>query len=356
MFTPFAGWLFDPSHVSPVGDATSPPYDVISEPERLELLARSPHNVVRLLLAESDDPSYRRAQALLHEWREEGTLRRDDTPRFYLYLMEYEAPDGVRRTAHGVLGALDLVDLGERVLPHEETMAKHRADRMAVLTATRANLDVIIALSSSPDLRESLEPADDSRLDFTTPDGVRHRLYDVPPPQAEAIGAAVAAHPLAIADGHHRYTTALAYRREREAEGLGDGDWTAILALVAPAEGSGLTVGPYHRVFAEFPWDEAAASAAFEVEPSPAAGPAEPGDLVVVWAGGEAVRLQPLPSALETLPGPWRAASQAVARPSSAAWFRMPASGSATAVTSAPSRCCRKRICSCPIMPEPMMP
>lgn len=313
MFSPFTGLLFDPTKVPSVGDATSPPYDVISPDDRRDLMARSPYNVVRLLLSSPDDPTYQQAAALLHTWRDEERLVLDPTERFYLYLMDYDAPDGGRKTARGVLGALDLIDIGDRVVGHEETMAKHRADRLAVLTATEANLDVIIALSSSPDLAPLLEPTGEPRLDFTTPDGVRHRLYDITDPKRiAAISSRVKEHPVAIADGHHRYTTYLGYRKTRDAE-EGAGPWGAILALVAPAEGSGLTVGPYHRLFLEFPFDPAVVADAFVVEPGPPTVPAAPGSLVVA-TNTTSWLLTPRREALAALPAPWREASPAVAR------------------------------------------
>jgi uncharacterized protein (DUF1015 family) len=317
MFSPFAGLLFDPTRVPSVGDATSPPYDVISPDDREDLLARSPYNVVRLLLAAPGDPTYQQAADLLQTWRDEERLVLDSTERFYLYLMDYDAPDGSRRTARGVLGALDLVDIGDRVVGHEETMAKHRADRLAVVTATEANLDVIIALSSAPDLAPLLEPTGDPRLDFITPDGVHHRLHDVTDPQRIAeISARVDAHPVAIADGHHRYTTYLGYRKTRD-ERDGAGPWGAILALVSPAEGSGLTVGPYHRLFREFPFDPNRVADvladAFVVEPGPPAVPAVAGSLTIATATG-AWLLTPRDEALAVLPAPWREASPAVAR------------------------------------------
>ena len=313
MFSPFTGLLFDPTRVPSIGDATSPPYDVISSDDRDDLLARSPYNVVRLLLAAPDDPTYQQAADLLQTWRDEQRLVLDPTERFYLYLMDYDAPDGSRKTARGVLGALDLIDIGDRVVGHEETMAKHRADRLAVLTATEANLDVIIALSSSPDLAPLLESVGDPRLDFTTPDGVRHRLYDITDPERiAAIAQRVDEHPVAIADGHHRYTTYLGYRKTRDAED-GAGPWGAILALVSPAEGSGLTVGPYHRLFHEFPFDPDAVADAFVVEPGPPAVPAAPGSLTVSTPAATWL-LTPRPEALGALPAPWREASPAVAR------------------------------------------
>jgi uncharacterized protein (DUF1015 family) len=312
MFSPFAGLRFDSRKVSSIADVTSPPYDVISPAEHVELQRRSAHNIVHVLLAAEGDPTYQAAAERYSSWRREGVLVRDPSPRFYLYLMDYIDPAGTAQTARGILGALDVIELGERVVGHEETMAKHRADRLAVLTATEANLDVIIALSSSPDLGGLLDPVGDPIIDFMAPDQVRHRLYPITEgDRIAAISEAVASHAVAIADGHHRYTTALAYRESRAADG--SGGWDAILALVAPAEGSGLTVGPYHRVFPSIELDHTVLADAFTISTIAAAAPQQPGDLVVVDEE-TATLLSPRPEALDPLPLPWREASPAVAR------------------------------------------
>ena len=316
MFAPFRGLLFDPARVADRGAATSPPYDVIDDTEHTALAAASPFNVVRLLLSESGDERYQHAAALLAEWQHSGILALDDRPRFYLYRMTYRRPGRPDRRAVGVLGALRLVPFGDRLLPHEETMQKHRADRMAVLRATRANLDPIIALSSAPDLAGMLEPEDTPRLEFD--DGsVHHCLFDVDRPEhIAAISAAISAHPVALADGHHRYTTARQYRSET-AGAAGPGPWDSILAFLAPATGSGLRIGPYHRGFDRFPVDPVLWSDAFENTETVAAPPETPGDLVLVAGPGHGVppmRLHPLEAAAGTLPEPWRVAGAAVAR------------------------------------------
>jgi uncharacterized protein (DUF1015 family) len=313
MFSPFSGWLYQPAASTEPGQVTSPPYDVISGPEREDLLARSPYNIVRLLLPGTTPASYESAAALLREWREDGILARDDAPRFYLYEMDYTDKVGAQRRAVGVIGALELRPLGVDVVPHEETQHKHRADRLALLDSTGANFDPIIALSPARDLGDLLVPSGVSRLDFREPDGSRHRLYDVTEPgHVAAIERSVAAHPVAIADGHHRYTTSLGYRETRDAS-HGPGPWDAIMAFVAPAEGSGLTIGPYHRVLRPFDFDPGLVAPAFGVTEAPPAAPDAPGSLVIV-AGDATYRLDPRPEALEDLPEPWRAASAAVAR------------------------------------------
>ena len=313
MFSPFSGWLFNSAAIDDPGRATSPPYDVITDQRRADLLARSPHNIVRLLLPGTGAASYEDAAALISRWEKEGVLQRDDPRRMYLYEMQYETRTGVQRQAIGVIGVLELVPFGSRVIPHEETMGSHRADRLAVLEAIRANLDPIIALSPSPDLAALLTPDGEPRLDFVDQNEFRHRLFDITSPgRKQAISAAVARHPVTIADGHHRYTTALRYRDSRNAAD-GPGPWDGIMAFVAPVEGSGLTIGPYHRVLPPFEVDRGALGDAFEVGVGPPDPPSAPGRLVVV-SGNEAYHLEPRSDALEGLPLPWRAASSAVAR------------------------------------------
>ena len=305
MFAPFQGLLFDPGRVGAPGAATSPPYDVISPQERDRLKAASPFNIVRLLLAEPADGRYQEAASLLSAWRRDGVLVHDDEPRFYLYDMEFDGH-------HARIGALAVEDFGERVLPHEETREGTKADRMAVLEATRANLDPIVALSPADELLPLLEPAAQPRIDFDA-GGIRHRLYDVIDPETVAsIQKAVAAHPVAIADGHHRYTTALRFRNAQDRPG----PWDAIMAFLAPAEGSGLRIDPVHRAFpfVDMVPDLSDRFEAGETAPVP---PGSPGSLVLAGgaAHGAAVQLlTPRPDALAELPEPWREASAAVGR------------------------------------------
>lgn len=305
--------LFDPDHLSgSPGETTSPPYDVISDDNRLALKETSPYNIVRLLLAEQGDENYQAAAALFSRWRRDGVLVFDEDPRLYLYEMVYQDADGTEHVARGATGALDLLPLGERIVGHEETMSKYRADRLAVLSAAQANLDPIVALSAAPELAPLLEPTTEARLDFLA-DGVRHRLYDITAPdRIAAICDAVAGHTVSIADGHHRFVTATAYREQRDASD-GPGPWDAIMAVVAPAEGSGLRVAPYHRVLPGVALDRDRLQESFAVAAAGPAEPERPGVIVAVDAGG-AVEIEARPEVLATLPEPWREASAAVAR------------------------------------------
>jgi uncharacterized protein (DUF1015 family) len=141
---------------------------------------------------------------------------------------------------------------------------------------------------------------------------VRHRLFDISDDEQIAeISRVVSDHAVAIADGHHRYLTALGYRQTRSRDGDA-GPWDHIMAMMAPAEGSGLTVGPYHRILPEAPHDLERLETAFEVLPAVADAPHHAGELVI--ATSEAAHLlRPRPEAIRDLPAPYRQASAAIA-------------------------------------------
>lgn len=313
LFAPFRGSLFDPDLVTDIPQATCPPYDVINSADELRYRESSDHNLVKLLLAGPGDATYNEAARLLKSWRLDGSLRTDPDPRFYLYRIEYTDETGAQQVAAGVIGALALLPLGGRILPHEETMPKTKADRLAVLTATGANLDLIIALTSSPDFARLLEAPGPVRLSFEV-EGVHHSLFDIVDPDSIAtISAVVGSHPVAIADGHHRYATGLEYQAAQS----GTGPWDSIMAFLVPAQGSGLTIGPTHRVFPQAAVQPSRLTDRFEIEPSAATAPLEPGSIVLVPGAGHhqgPVRLTPRPARLSQLPGPWQQASPAVAR------------------------------------------
>jgi uncharacterized protein (DUF1015 family) len=313
LFTPFRGSLFDSGQVPDIPSATCPPYDVINKADERRYRDRAEHNLVRLLLAGPGDPTYQEAARLLTKWRRNGSLRTDPEPRFYLYRMGYTDETGTERTARGIIGALALLPLGEQILPHEETMPKTKADRLAVLSATRANLDLIIGLTPSGDFPDLLESPDVPRLSFEI-EGVHHSLSDITDPEAiDAVSSAIGAHPVAIADGHHRYTTGLQYQ---DLQG-GPGPWNSIMAFLVPAQGSGLTIGPTHRVFPRVSYDPSRLDDRFSIEPGDPVPPRRPGTIVLVPGTSHrsgAVSLTPRPNRLQALPEPWRQASPAVAR------------------------------------------
>ena len=286
----------------------SPPYDVISPEERSRLAARSEFNSVRLELPveEGGRDRYQVAGALWEQWRDKEIIAADPEPSLYLYRMGYHDEEGRPRQTTGVIGALELVPPGpDGILPHERTTPKDKADRLELLRACRANLSPIWCLSPTAGLSELLEPPGPPDARATDDDGVHHRLWRLT--QAglvEAISAAVAAGPVVIADGHHRFETALAYRDERRAATDGAaGAYDAVMAYVVELRDDQLMVRPVHRLLSGLPDDFDVADAlsgffepaevAFEVAALPAR-MAEAGALALVTAE-RALLLRPRP-------------------------------------------------------------
>jgi uncharacterized protein (DUF1015 family) len=256
---------------------TSPPYDVIDDAERAQLLAQDPHNVVRLILPEdgADGASrYELAAQQLREWQADGTLVRDRTPALYVY---EESADG--HVQRGLVGGVGLAkaDAGI-VLPHEDTMAGPVSDRLALSVATQANLEPIFLVYEGGGAASALVAAADQRtplLDTTTADGVRHRIWAiVDPAELRAIADDLLNRRATIADGHHRYANYLRYQADRRAEGAGDGPWDFGLTLLVDVSVFGPQVHPIHRVIPGLSASAAAeaAASAFTVTSTPARG------------------------------------------------------------------------------------
>ncbi|HEX4864716.1 MAG TPA: DUF1015 domain-containing protein [Acidimicrobiales bacterium] len=257
-FEAFTGLRYSHSHIRSLDDVVCPPYDVISEPERVALEARSPNNIVRLELPVDDvsgpGDRYQAASTLLDGWRDGGILHRDPAPAFYGYRMTFTDPSGRSRTTLGVIGALGLEPPGRGILPHEETTPKAKTDRLDLLRATRANLSPIWGLSPYPGLSELLEPPEHPADHATDDDRVLHELWPVTDAERiAAISKAVESEPVVIADGHHRYETALNYRAEREAAGAAGDDESFVMALVVELSEEQLTVQAIHRLVSGLP-------------------------------------------------------------------------------------------------------
>jgi uncharacterized protein (DUF1015 family) len=220
----------------------APPYDVISPSEREALKARSPHNVVRLILPDGEgEAKYAHAAEVLASWRKDGVLVRDEQPAFYRYEQSFEPPGGgARRKRRGFLALVRTVPFSARiVLPHERTLSGPKEDRLRLFRSTRTNLSPGFMLYR--DAQGVLEPALDTAEEiavFSTPDGVEHRLAKVSGAGAvQAITQHIAKSTLLIADGHHRYETAVHYAGE-----------------VDQTESSAAPFGPHpeHRYFMAF--------------------------------------------------------------------------------------------------------
>jgi uncharacterized protein (DUF1015 family) len=297
----FRALRYDPETVPDLGRVVAPPYDVISPAQRMDLAARDPRNVVAIDLpvdagAADPDEKYRQAARTFAAWRSDGTLRKDRQPSLYVCEQEFTVPGtSVRRVQRGFYGRLRLEAFGpgSGVLPHERTLAGPKEDRYKLMRATGANFSAVVVLYGDATgeahrlLAEATEAAAVS--DVTDDDGVRHRLWMVPdegPTAAVAAGLREAAghEPVTIADGHHRYETALRYRDERRRTRSGDEDppFDFLLALFMDTSAEPLLALPTHRVargvsVADALVEAAAASGLFSVEPVDRAAHRDPG-------------------------------------------------------------------------------
>jgi uncharacterized protein (DUF1015 family) len=250
---PFEGLTYA-EIAGPLDQVTAPPYDVISDARRREYLRGSPYSVVHLDLAEgSNDPThpgnrYERAGGYLEDWQRTGALLRAPTPQYYAYEMAFTIDDTPRRI-RGLFCALSLEPWGTGVIPHERTMPGPIEDRLNLLRATRTHLSAVYGAIAGPSapLGELLDEvtASTPTHDMTDERAVRHRMWTVP--ARPEIAGWFANTPILVADGHHRYTTALRYRDEMHAE-HGPGPWDRVLALVVDATAEHLPVLPFHRL------------------------------------------------------------------------------------------------------------
>ena len=235
-------------------DVLAPPYDVIDSLQAAELRLRSPYNAVRVVLPEgSSEERYGEAAALLASWRKEGVLAVDTEPGVYVYRQKYDqAGAPVARLA--LFGALDLVPLdGGDVLPHERTHAGPKRDRLALTLATMTQLSPVFMAGADPEaeLLGALRAATESRdpvVRGRTPDGIHHSLWRVVGPSALELCAIVNRRPLLIADGHHRYETALEVARQ-----LGTDEAEKMLVCVVSESDPGLLIQPTHRTVTSLP-------------------------------------------------------------------------------------------------------
>jgi uncharacterized protein (DUF1015 family) len=254
---PFRGLRYDEQ--TDLDLVVAPPYDVLNADQTDELRRRSPLNAIHVDLpvgpgeAPSDE-AYGRAAALLALWRDDAALVRDDEPAVYLVDQTYRGPDGVEHTRRGFVARLTLAALDERVvLPHEKTHAGPKEDRLRLYRATHADLSTIFLLYPDDDGAVTAElAAAAAELDPAAVrsahdgDGNVHRAAAVLGERAARIASLLAGQSLYIADGHHRYETALAYRDERRA--AGDHSADTLMVYLCSMRDPGLMVFPAHRM------------------------------------------------------------------------------------------------------------
>ncbi len=243
---------YEQSVVGPLDDVIAPPYDVIDDELRSELVARSPHNVVEIDLPVDPDgrDRYAHAAAMLGRWREEGAIVQEDEPAFWTLDQEYTAPDGSQQRRRGFFARVRVEDYGPgRIRPHERTHPGPKADRLALTHATRANLSPIFSLF--PDAGGGAEQVlaevaeGEPFATATDHEGTHNKLWRASEPdQVAGLQAALADAELLIADGHHRYETARVYAEEVG----GEGAHRYVLMFLCSLSDPGLLVFPTHRL------------------------------------------------------------------------------------------------------------
>ena len=243
----------------------APPYDVIDAELRARLGARSPENVVHVDLPEGDgDARYAHARDLFESWQRRGVLVRDEVPGYYRYAQVFEPPlGGPRITRKGFFALVRATPYGDRaVLPHERTLTGPKTDRIALSRATRAMLSPQFMLYSDPARALDADLDAGARLaEFRTEDGIEHRLAKIVDPEAILrITRALAPGSLLIADGHHRYETAVSMAAEIDAELLARGEtpnpraeYKYTFALLSNGDDPNLVVFATHRLVHSLP-------------------------------------------------------------------------------------------------------
>ena len=256
---PFRGLRYDTSKVEGLANVIAPPYDVIKPEGRVALEARHPANIIRLILsqpfdADTDDANqYTRAATLMNQWIADGTLVQDATPRYYIYDQSFRAPDGKNYRRRALIGLVKLEPFENRVvLPHEKTHAGPKADRLNLMRECHANLSPIFLLYADPtgDIERILENFTDAHrpeIDCAETFGSTHRLWCLDAAERNAeIQNLFSSKPLLIADGHHRYETALAFQEEMAHTGLSG--YGYMMVNLVRMESPGLAVLAIHRL------------------------------------------------------------------------------------------------------------
>lgn len=260
---PFRGLRYNPERIGDLSAVISPPYDVISPEEQSYYYQRSPYNIIRLeagLEHSGDAPGrdkYTRAASTLKKWLGEGILVQEERPAFYVFLHRFRYDNGPEVKRWTLVGRVHLEDWRTgMVRPHEDILKEPARDRMLLLRSCKANISPIMALvpHGSGEFPETLSrlAADDSSVQVTDRYGVGHSVWAMTDEKTNAaLTSLFAKKVLYIADGHHRYETALAYRNEQRAQHLqhsGDEGFNFIMMDLVDSRDPGVVVLPTHRI------------------------------------------------------------------------------------------------------------
>jgi len=283
---PFKGVLYNTSKVKGE-DVVAPPYDIISPEYKEKLYDKSPYNIVRIDFGKEQkgdnesENKYTRASNFLSTWLKDEILQAGKSPAFYAYEIEYRIKEKSKKL-RGFFGLLRLVELGKGVYPHERTHSKPKADRLNLLRSCKANISPIFSLYNSAEKKASQIinkiVAQKPYMEAKDSDGAIHRLWAIEAKEdVEIIKNDLKEKPVFIADGHHRYETALEFQKEMNAESVADSPihrftdlpkpWDYILMFLANMSDEGLTILPAHRLVKNLPENALdILSAHFEIE------------------------------------------------------------------------------------------
>jgi len=263
LIAPFRGLRYNPEKIANLEEVVTPPYDVIDERAQAELLRRNPYSMIRLDLSKSvkseemTEARYQQSRQLLDEWLTAGVLRRDETPAIYLYFVDYQHPSGRRLTRKGLVCLTGLAEFSEGIVkPHEQVFRGVVTDRLRLLDACRTQFSQVFSVFPDPEgsvmavLEAAREPEPQGHCQDK--DGCRHSLWRVSDPAAIAQARELMRHKCVyIADGHHRYNTALQMRElmaSRQGGVATDSPFNHAMMYLCPMEDPGLSVLPTHRL------------------------------------------------------------------------------------------------------------
>lgn len=260
---PFKGVLYNREKIGDCSEVTAPPYDIISPEQQEGYYQKSSYNVIRLILGKqfpsdsSSDNRYTRAASIFDKWQDESILTRNESPSLYFYRQEFSLSGRKRITRDGFIGLVRLEDKERRVvIPHEKTLDKPKEDRLQLMEACHANFSAIFSLYADPEdiVNQLLKGLINGfpLLEVTDEDTTLHQLWQIS--QIDVIKKVhqwLKDNPLFIADGHHRYETALNYRNiqlKRYPHSTGKESYNFVMMYLTSMEGEGLVILPYHRV------------------------------------------------------------------------------------------------------------
>ncbi len=248
----FKALRFNTEKAGKIDELVCPPYDIISEEQRKGYLAKNENNIIRLELPKGDEP-YKTAGETLDKWLNEEILKRDEKDGIYIYEEEFSIND-IHTKFKGCIVRVKLEEFSKGiVLPHEETLSKAKEDRFNLMKATNCNFSQIYSLymDSEHKITNRLDKLSEGKpeIELTDGDGVTHRLWIVDDEtEINAICGDFADKKLYIADGHHRYETALNYRNYCHENNIGDGGENYVMMMLVDMEHEGLVVLPTHRL------------------------------------------------------------------------------------------------------------